>query len=477
LTAIGACALAVACTGSDPSTASGSEPGPSSPSTEPSATGTVDTPGDSAEARSGGDATVFVAGRNAFGQPIDSLTREERRAFAVGNNFFNDNWVTAPASTEGRDGLGPLFNAQSCSSCHEFDGRGAPPMAADDPERGLLLRLSIVGPDGSSAPDPVYGGQLQDRAINGVPVEGRIVIERTEVDGTYADGTPYTLLAPTYTVEDLGYGPLADGIAVSPRIAPAVFGVGLLEAVPDDALLDLADPDDADGDGISGRVNRVLDPAGDLVIGRFGWKANAATVEQQNAGAFHGDIGITSRLHPEQDCTATQMECNAAIEGGQPELDDAKLERVTFYTRTLAVPARRDIGDPDTDAGARVFDELGCSSCHRPQMRTGRGQVAATSNQTIRPYTDLLLHDMGPGLADDRPDGEATGSEWRTAPLWGMGLIDDVNGHTRLLHDGRARNAEEAILWHGGEAATAQSRFVQLDAAAREQVLQFLGSL
>ena len=214
-----------------------------------------------------------------------------------------------------------------------------------------------------------------------------------------------------------------------------------------------------------------------MVIGRFGWKANVATVEQQTAGAFHGDIGITSTLHPEQDCTDAQPECRAAIDGGQPELDDAKLERVTFYTRTLAVPARRDVGDPETDAGARLFDELGCSSCHRPELHTGEAEIAATSNQTIRPYTDLLLHDMGEGLADDRPDGEASGSEWRTAPLWGIGLIDDVNGHTRLLHDGRARNVEEAILWHGGEAAAAQARFVQLDASARAQLLAFLDSL
>jgi CxxC motif-containing protein (DUF1111 family) len=473
---VGACAM-VACTSSDPSSTTGPGPGSSSPSTEPATTDVIDTPDDAAAARSGGDATVFVDGRNAFGQPIDALTREERRAFAVGNNFFNDNWVTAPASTEGRDGLGPLFNAQSCSSCHEFDGRGAPPMSADDPERGLLLRLSVVGPDGHPVPDPVYGGQLQDRAINGVPVEGRIVIERTEVDGAYADGTPYTLLAPTYSIEDLGYGPLATGVMVSPRIAPAVFGVGLLEAVPDDALLALADPDDANGDGISGRVNRVLDPSGALVIGRLGWKANVATVEQQTAGAFHGDIGITSSLQPDQDCTDAQPECRAAIDGGQPELTDAKLERVTFYTRTLAVPARRDVGDPDTEAGAQLFGELGCASCHRAEMQTGEAQVAATSNQTIRPYTDLLLHDMGPGLADGRPDGEATGSEWRTAPLWGIGLIDDVNDHTRLLHDGRARNAEEAILWHGGEAAAAQGRFLQLDAAARDRLLAFLDSL
>ena len=402
----GACAL-VACTGSD-SSSDGSDPGPSSSLTASATTDVTDTSAAQAEERSGGDATVFVAGRNAFGQPIDTLTREERRAFAVGNNFFNDNWVTAPASTEGRDGLGPLFNAQSCSSCHEFDGRGAPPLSADDPERGLLLRFSVVGADGTTTPDPVYGGQLQDRAINGVLPEGRIVIERTEVPGTYADGTPYTLLAPTYTVEDLGYGPLAAGIVVSPRIAPAVFGVGLLEAVPDDALLANADPDDADGDGISGRANHVLDPSGSLVIGRFGWKSNVATVEQQTAGAFHGDIGITSTLHPEQDCTDAQPECRAAIDGGQPELDDAKLQRVTFYTRTLAVPARRDVGDPGTEAGARLFDELGCSSCHRPELHTGEAEIAATSNQTIRPYTDLLLHDMGEGLADGRPDGEAT---------------------------------------------------------------------
>ena len=242
-------------------------------------------------------------------------------------------------------------------------------------------------------------------------------------------------------------------------------------------MLALADPDDADDDGISGRVNHVLDPSGTLVIGRFGWKANVATVEQQTAGAFHGDIGITSRLHSEQDCTASEPECRAAIDGGQPELDDAKLQRVTFYTRTLAVPARRDVGDPETEAGARLFDDLGCSSCHRPELQTGDAEIAATSNQTIRPYTDLLLHDMGEGLADGRPDGEATSSEWRTAPLWGIGLIDDVNGHTRLLHDGRARDVEEAILWHGGEAAAAQARFVQLDASARAQLLAFLDSL
>jgi CxxC motif-containing protein (DUF1111 family) len=427
--------------------------------------------------RSGGDATVDNVGSNAFAQGIVTLSREERRAFAVGNSFFNDNWVTAPGSAVARDGLGPLFNAQSCSSCHQFDGRGAPPVDATDPERGLLLRLSVAGADGQSVPDPTYGGQLQDRAIGAIAPEGRIVITNREVPGTFADGTPYTLLEPTYSIADLAYGPLSDGIMISPRVAPAVFGVGLLETVPAADLLARSDPDDVDGDGISGRPNMVSDEAGRSVVGRFGWKANVATVNQQNAGAFHGDVGITSALHPEQECTSAQSDCLAAPSGGAPELQDDKLQRITFYTRTLAVPARRDVAMPDTDAGAELFQQLGCASCHVSEMTTGNSDIAALEDQTIRPYTDLLLHDMGPALADQRPDGQASGSEWRTAPLWGIGLVDDVNGHTRFLHDGRARNLQEAILWHGGEAAAAQQRFRELSADARGQLVAFLESL
>jgi CxxC motif-containing protein (DUF1111 family) len=426
--------------------------------------------------RSGGAATVTGNVNNAFGQSLPGLDREQRRAFNVGNNFFNDNWVTAPASTGGRDGLGPVFNAQSCSSCHEFDGRAAPPQSADDPRRGLLIRLSVAGADGVM-PDPVYGDQLQDRAINGVAAEGSIVITTDEIQGVYADGTPYTLQRPEYAIADLGYGPLADGVMLSPRIAPAVFGVGLLEAVPDEAIRASADPDDADGDGISGRVNVALDPDGNEVVGRFGWKASVATVEQQNAAAFHGDIGITTPLRPEVVCSAAQTQCAAAPDGGNPEVDAQKLGRVTFYTRSLAVPARRDAGSADTAAGEQTFSELGCASCHSPAMTTGESELADLANQSIRPYTDLLLHDMGDGLADGRPDGQATGSEWRTAPLWGIGLVDDVNGHTRFLHDGRARSLEEAILWHGGEAESAQRGFVALPADERRQLLMFLESL
>ena len=428
-------------------------------------------------ALSGGAATVSADVANAFGQSVRGLDREQRRAFNVGNNFFNDNWVTAPASTEGRDGLGPLLNAQSCSSCHAFDGRGQPPVGADDPARGLLLRLSVPGPDGEPVPDPVYGGQLQDRAINGVEPEGTIRIELTEVTGTYADGSSYSLMAPTYSIDAPAYGPLADDVMISPRIAPAVFGVGLLEAVPAATQEALSDPDDADGDGVSGRVNMVLDADGALVPGRFGWKANVATVNEQNAGAFLGDIGITTSLHPVENCTPTEVECAAAPNGGEPEVDDDKLARVTFYTRTLAVPERRDVGTVDTDAGETLFTEIGCASCHTPTLVTGTTDITDLSDQTIHPYTDLLVHDMGPALADGRPDGQASGTEWRTAPLWGIGLVESISGHTRFLHDGRARNLTEAILWHGGEAESARASFLVLPAEDRRRLIAFLESL
>jgi CxxC motif-containing protein (DUF1111 family) len=435
-------------------------------------------PGDDVDlTRSGGDATVDEVGPMAFALGIETLDREQRRAFAVGNNFFNDNWVAAPASTEGRDGLGPLLNAQSCSSCHLHDGRAKPPSSPDDPERGLLLRLSIVDDEGNVVPEPVYGGQLQDRSILGIDAEGKVVITWTTITGEFDDGSTYQLMSPTYSIDDLAYGPLADGVMISPRIAPAVFGVGLLEAIPAETIEALQDPDDADGDGISGRVNRVLGPDGTEEIGRFGWKASVATVRQQNAGAFNGDIGITTNVEPGESCTARQTACLDAPTGGTPEVDDDKLDRVTFYTRTLAVPARRDVGEPDTDAGSALFESIGCATCHVPELRTGDAELPALADQTIRPYTDLLLHDMGEGLADHRPDGAATGTEWRTAPLWGIGLVDDVNRHTRFLHDGRARSLTEAILWHGGEAESSQQGFVALTATQRRQLIAFLESL
>ncbi len=434
------------------------------------------------DARLGGDTTRQDASRNSFGLPAPGLSNEQRRLFERGDSFFTQNWVTAPASTDARDGLGPTFNAQACSSCHVLDGRGAPPDPTGAETRlGLLLRLSVPGTDavtGAPLPDPVYGGQLQDRAVLDVPAEGRLVVSYEIIRGNYGDGTPFELREPTYEITELAFGPLADDIMTSPRLAPQVIGMGLLQAVPEDTIRARADPDDVDGDGVSGRPNTVWDAeTGTEALGRFGWKANVATVGQQVAGAFLGDIGITSTLHPDENCPAAQTSCGAAQNGGTPELTDERFGAVTFYNRTLSVPAMRDVDDPDVAAGARLFDELGCSSCHTPTLQTGPSDIETLANQTFHPYTDLLLHDMGDGLADGRADFDATGNEWRTPPLWGLGLIDDINGHRFLLHDGRARSIAEAILWHGGEAHSSREAFRTLEADRRAQLLAFLEAL
>ena len=428
----------------------------------------------------GGDTTAFTSTRNAFGLPARNLERDQRRTFAVGNSFFRQNWVTAPASTTGRDGLGPTFNAQSCSSCHTLDGRGKPPDDTDDPERGLLFRISIpgVGPHGGPMQDPVYGGQLQDRSVLLTPVEGRMTVKYSEMPGQFDDGEAYSLRAPSYEIGGLPFGPLHPEVMLSPRVAPVVVGMGLLEAIPEAAILALADPDDADGDGISGRPNMVWDvQRGELVPGRFGWKANQPTVEQQTAGAFLGDIGITSSLFPEENCPEAQHECAEAPNGGSPEIPDDRLAKVVFYTQTLAVPAMRNIDDPQVVRGSKLFVKAGCNVCHTPSHITGEHPVAPVSNQTIYPYTDLLLHDMGEGLADGSTDFEASGREWRTPPLWGIGLVETVNRHTMFLHDGRARNLVEAILWHGGEAEESKEQFKGFTKEERDALIKFLESL
>jgi CxxC motif-containing protein (DUF1111 family) len=426
----------------------------------------------------GGAATVADSGINAFGYPAAVLTREQRRAFAVGNAFFKDNWVAAPASAAGRDGLGPLFNARSCSSCHLRDGRGRPPLQGDRESHGLLLRLG-VGTDGPDAPHPVYGGQLQDAALADLRPEGRIALHTEPRPGRLPDGTAYELLLPRYEIAEPGYGPLGDDLRVGPRIAPALIGLGLLEAIPDADLLFRADPDDRDGDGISGRAHWVTDArTGARALGRFGWKATQPTVEQQAAAAFAGDLGITSTLFPDAGASAGQREARAKPSGGEPELDDHKLERIAFYCRVLAVPARRGADRAIVQRGERLFGAIGCAACHVPVHRTGDAAVVeAYRRQTIRPYTDLLLHDLGADLADGKRDGDAQTSEWRTPPLWGIGLVEVVNGHTRFLHDGRARDLHEAILWHGGEASRSADRYRALEAREREALLEFLRSL
>jgi CxxC motif-containing protein (DUF1111 family) len=422
---------------------------------------------------------VHASNRNAFGLPSGLLSNDERREFEVGDSFFTQNWVAAPASTAARDGLGPLFNAEACSSCHIRDGRAAPPAGADDPGPGLLIRLSVPGAaEGASPrPEPSYGGQLQDGAIAGVDPEGSVSITHRDIAGSFGDGTPYTLSQPRYDLTGLAYGTLHPSTLASPRIAPQIIGGGLLEAVPEAAIVAAADPDDGDGDGISGRPNWITADSGERILGRFGWKANVPSLAEQAAAAFVEDIGITNPRHGDETCPDRATACRLAPSGGSPEIDSGGFDRVVFYIRTLAVPGRRNLDDRDVAAGSRLFSELHCSACHTPTLVTGDHEVGALRHQTIHPYTDLLLHDMGPGLADERPDHSASGSEWRTAPLWGIGLVETVNGHTTFLHDGRARSLEEAILWHGGEAAAAQAGFTALDAGERAAVIAFLESL
>lgn len=428
----------------------------------------------------GGDTTVFNTSGGAFGFPLANLSAERSDQFFLGNSFFRTNWVTAPASTAGRDGLGPLFNAVSCSSCHLEDGRSAPPSQPDEVAVGLLFRLSL-GPDleGSPLPDPAYGGQLQPAAILGVPPEGRVEVTYAEEPGVYEDGIPFSLRRPLYVARDLGYGPLAAEAVLGPRIGPSVFGLGLLAAVAEPTILAMADPLDLNGDGISGRVNRVPGPPGTPArLGRFGWKATQATLREQAAAAFLHDIGLTTELFPDEGCSAFQPECAAAPNGGAPEVGETVLGPLTFYLHTLAPPGRRAPTDPQVARGRDLFQSLGCASCHRPLLTTGLDpDFPELSGQTIRPFTDLLLHDLGPDLADGLADHEASGSEWRTPPLWGLGLQQAVSGHTFLLHDGRARDASEAILWHGGEAQASRERFRRLSADERAALIAFLGDL
>jgi CxxC motif-containing protein (DUF1111 family) len=432
---------------------------------------------------SGGDTTIFDHGTNAYAFPARNYSSEHRDQFSLGDHFFNRNWVTAPASIAGNDGLGPTFNATSCSACHFKDGRGSPLLEAEA-FLGLLLRLSVPGTDehGGPRPEPTYGGQLNHHAILGVPAEGAASVSYEDVPGQFGDGEPYVLQRPRYQLDGLAFGPMAPDVMISPRVAPATFGLGLLQAVSEATVLAHADEVDANGDGISGRPNYVWDVRKNgPSLGRFGWKANQPTIEQQTAGAFLGDIGITSSMFPAENCPPAQTACAAAKSGGSPgapELSDEKLRAMTVYGLGLGVPARREWTRGDVLRGERLFGEAGCAACHLPRMQTGTlDGFPELSNQTIRPFTDLLLHDLGPELADGRPDFLASGSEWRTPPLWGLGLMATVNRHTRLLHDGRARNAREAILWHGGEGARAREAFRVLSKVDREALLAFLSSL
>ena len=502
--------------------------------------------------------------RDAFSQPSTGISFEARAEFAIGNALFRRPWVSAPSSTRSADGLGPLYNARSCQRCHLKDGRGHPPENAQDSAVSMLIRLSVPPRTGAERarlasgreaviPEPTYGTQLQDLAVPGHPAEGRIRITRTPREVTLDGAVPVVLEAPHYAIVDPGYGPLDPRVMMSPRVAPPMIGLGLLEAIAESDVMARADPGDADGDGISGRARRVWSPSnGRTMLGRFGWKAGVATIVDQSAEAMSGDIGVSSPLAPAPwgECTERQQACRDAPHGADPgsgsdsdaglaeaesgsgadsgmdlagtesgsgadlagtesgsgadsgadefEAPAAVMDAIVFYSRNLAVPARRAVDDPKVLAGKALFYRSGCTGCHTPKHATRADwPIEPLAGQLIWPYTDLLVHDMGEGLADGRPEGHvgghveggagsdteggagggASGREWRTAPLWGIGLTEVVNGHTRFLHDGRARNLTEAVLWHGGEAQASRDAFRAMPKAERDALLAFLKSL
>lgn len=435
----------------------------------------------------GGETTVDNRTSLAFSQPAPNLTDQEIALHKEGDRAFGDTFVTAPAPVNA--GLGPMFNNSSCIACHIHDGRGMPTKGS------LLVRVSLPPSQaalahqpisaggnnshqssifesqaeasvslGNAPPVPNLGTQLQDQAIYGVKPKATVDIKWHEKNAVYSDGTPYQLRSPLLDIVLADGKPLPLGVLTSARVPPPVFGHGLLEAVPERDIIKLADPQDKNNDSISGKPNRVWDVRRKkLVLGRFGLKANNPNLFQQNAAAYINDMGVTNPLFPEKDRTT--------------EIDLKTLNAVTFYTQTLSVPGRTLSRDPVVQKGEKLFVQANCAACHIGSLQTGNHPVKAVANQTIHPYTDLLLHNMGEGLADGRPDFEASGNEWRTAPLWGLGLTQTVLPYTGYLHDGRARTLEEAILWHGGEAERSKEVFRTMAISDRTALIQFLNSL
>jgi CxxC motif-containing protein (DUF1111 family) len=434
--------------------------------------------------------------QDAFSHSSANITFEEEGAFKLGNGIFRKVWVSAPSSTQASDGLGPTFNARACQSCHLKDGRGHPPEGSPD-ATSMFLRLArqaetveekAAVPDHKvlNFPDKVYGGQLQDLAVPGLPGEGKMAISYVEQPVTLKDRTVIPLRKPTYSVTNLAHGPLGPATTLSARVTPQMIGLGLVEQIHPADVLAHADPDDSDGDGISGKAAIVRDKkTGVLALGRFGWKASAPSIRQQTADAFAGDIGISTPEVPQHwgDCTQTEADCLAMPSGvqerlGSVEAPDPIMDLVTFYSQNLAVPARRDISKPAVLKGKQLFYQSGCVSCHTPKFVTRRDAPnKAQAFQLIWPYSDFLLHDLGERLADGQQVGDATGNEWRTAPLWGIGLVQTVQPGSSFLHDGRARDLAEAILWHGGEAEAARESFRTASALDRNALLAFLASL
>lgn len=464
-------------------------------------------PLDLSEKKPGGNTTTGIKPFPSFLLPARNLPQENRPNFHAGKALANQPWIKAPTITTARDGLGPLYNARSCLACHQKGGKGRLPKTANQDLIQGVVRLSLPGSNKilGVIPEPNYGDQLQTQSVSlshqlrdkiilseqhseknktlaeELPAEARINIKWQNSVFKYSDGQTINLRRPKITLKQLTFGPLHSSTVISLRMAPAIHGTGLLELIPQSDIDNLADPKDRDDDGISGRINRVWNPIEKITSsGRFGWKASRHNVEATIAAAFTNDIGITNPLYPLQPCSANQSLCLNTISGNGSdgvELPENLLALVANFIRNLGVPEQRTLAKEFLH-GRELFYRSTCNRCHKPKFITSISEENPhLSQQTIWPYTDLLLHNMGPELADGRSDFEASGSEWRTAPLWGAGLNKAVNGAKNFLHDGRARTIEEAILWHGGEASASRDFFTQLDHRQRQALIEFVRTL
>lgn len=395
--------------------------------------------------------------------PYRALSSGERDAFELGHAVFNTQWV--PAGTpraQRRDGLGPLFNAASCDACHNNGARGQGPGGSGPLPVGLVIQLSNAG-----GPDPGYGHVFNTAAIDGFPAEGTVSVSYDVREGRYPDGQPWRLRVPRYRLDKLLSGPILASTVIKPRLAPPLFGVGLLDAVPEAALMKRVrnEPSIVRGS--------LAHAGGEQRIGRFGWQGDSPSLADQTARALSREMGLRSRLIPKDDCGIPNERCRKAAAGGEPEVSDEFLAALVAFQRTLAIPradARAKLDTASEAKAAAYFSSTGCIECHAAELPVD----ALGPLSRIQPYTDLLLHDMGPDLADRDAAGSIVDSRWRTAPLWGIGHLSRDGERYFLMHDGRARSIEEAVLWHAGEAAAARDRFTHLAPELRRLLIDWV---
>ena len=449
-------------------------------------------------ALSGGSFSNDDAGSSACLHATPTLDAKQAELFALGYKMFNNRWAFFWFENA-EFGRGPTSNAQSCTTCHLNNGRGIAPATPHAVIAGvdgavrdhhitvpfetapnMVIRISVKGDGahGGPLPHPDYGDQLQIFGVKEVvPAEGQFKVEWHEKVSTLADGEPVALRSPVITITDLAYSPLNGNAMIAARLAPPLIGLGLLEAVSEDTIVAVAARQSIEG--ILGKPNRVWDESQHkMVLGRFGLKANHGSIREQVASAFLNDIGLSSPVYPDQNCPPVQKVCKELMVAGKPEITKLRLDATELYVRSLTVPMRRQTQDSQVKRGEALFAKAHCSVCHLSELQTGESaSLPQPAGQTIHPYTDMLLHDMGDGLADGRPDFLAGPGEWRTSPLWGIGLSATVNGANAFLHDGRARSFTEAIMWHGGEAEVSREAFRNFPREDRAALLFFLNSL